>query len=97
MSMILAYGNNMDEVYKSYMEQVNNMIFIFLEQLGYEVERTNQGASKLMKQIKNEKKQLNILETNRKLVVDKGKITYSCDVEVELVRRDKSGKIKKVN
>ena len=97
MSMILAYGNNMDEVYKSYMEQVNNMIFIFLEQLGYEVERTNQGASKLMKQIKNEKKQLNILETNRKLVVDKGKITYSCDVEVELVRRDYSGKINKVN
>lgn len=84
MGMVFAYGKNMDEVYKSYMEQVNNMIFIFLEQLGYEVERTNQGASKLIKQIKSEKKKLNILETNRKLVVDKGKITYSCDVEIEL-------------
>lgn len=56
MSMVLAYGKNMDEVYKGYMEQVNNMIFIFLEQLGYEVERTNQGASKLIKQIKSERK-----------------------------------------
>lgn len=84
MGMVFAYGKNMDEVYKSYMEQVNNMIFIFLEQLGYEVERTNQGASKLIKQIKSEKKKLNILETNRKLVVDKGKIIYSCDVEIEL-------------
>lgn len=84
MSMVLAHGNNMDEVYKSYMEQVNNMIFILLEHLGYEVERTNQGASKLIKQIKSERKRLNIIETNRKLVVDKGKITYSCDVEIEL-------------
>lgn len=84
MSMVLADGKNMDEVYKSYIEQVNNMIFIFLEHLGYEVKKTNQGASKLIKQIKSEGKKLNIIETNRKLTVDKGKITYSCDVEIEL-------------
>lgn len=97
MSMVFAYGKNMNEVYKSYMEQVNNMIIIFLEQLGYEVERNNNGASKLIKQIKSENKKLNILETNRKLVVDKGKITYSCDVKIELVRRDIYGKINKVD
>lgn len=84
MGMVFAYGKNMDEVYKSYIEQVNNMIFIFLEHLGYEVKKTNQGAYKLIKQIKSEGKKLNIIETNRKLTVDKGKITYSCDVEIEL-------------
>ena len=56
MSMVLAYGKNMKELHENYIKQINKIIFDLLENLEYEVERTNQGASKLIKQIKSEGK-----------------------------------------
>ncbi len=88
MSMIFAYGKNMDEVHKSYIKQVNNQVFNLLESLGYEVERTNEGAAKLMKEIRRNGKKIIIDETNRKFIVNKSNLNYSCDVKVRLLGGD---------
>lgn len=85
MSMVLAYGKNMKELYESYIKQLNKIIFDLLENLGYEVERTNDGAKKLMAKLKNEGKKITITETNRRLTADKLNICYSCDVEIKLL------------
>ncbi len=85
MSMVLAYGKNMKELHESYTKQINEMIFDLLENLEYEVERTNDGAKKLMTKLKNEGKKITITETNRRLTAGKLNICYSCDVEIKLL------------
>ena len=81
---MIIEAEGLNELSSKYAKYVDDKVFEFLKNEGYEFEKTRQGIKKLQEQLQREGKTIETKQINQKMQADDKGLSYEFELEIKV-------------